>query len=490
MRTFVVLLLLLLLVSTCFALSKTVVSNDIVPAGDWTYDALASLAADGMVPGFSARVFTGDRLLSRADMAKVVASAAGSCANGGSSDKHALLLDKLIKEFKAELREVNVVLVEDWLSDAELPDGSHVFPMVRISALANDRGNAVVPYRASVYADLSPSVFVMATASDRERKFFCGERGGDFPDKAFVRFFGDNFVWSAGKEHLRWGPGYSGSVILSDNTPALTQVRASGDVYLGKFLGKIRLTQFASSFVDQGETVYLLGRRYERKLSECTTLGVSETAKIGIVPNPLILIMPFYLYQELFMEVDAQFNALYAIDLSCRSGGMQVYGEAMVDDMTAPIFGAGYDRPRKIGYVLGVNIGDASKPKASTLRAEYIFVDRLAYEATREDHPEMAYTYDGCVIGHPVGQNGNAVYLRGERYLSDNLSAVAEYYNRRQSDPDDPQTGSEYYVSVLLCYDIDSRSSVSVRAMPYKTIVGGGYEDSGTVWEFRFTSVY
>ncbi len=69
-----------------------------VPAGHWAYESISKLAAAGVIEGYGDDTFRGDRLMTRYEMAQIVAKAMAKGAN----------LDKLAAEFADELDALNV----------------------------------------------------------------------------------------------------------------------------------------------------------------------------------------------------------------------------------------------------------------------------------------------------------------------------------------------------------------------------------------------
>lgn len=69
-----------------------------VPAGHWAYDAVNKLAAEGVVEGYPDGTYGGDRLMTRYEMAQIVAKAMAKGAN----------VDKLAAEFADELDSLGV----------------------------------------------------------------------------------------------------------------------------------------------------------------------------------------------------------------------------------------------------------------------------------------------------------------------------------------------------------------------------------------------
>ena len=75
-----------------------------VPADHWAYDAVAQLAADGVIEGYGDGTYRGDQEITRYEMAQMVARAMAKGASG--ADK--ALIDKLAAEFADELNNLGV----------------------------------------------------------------------------------------------------------------------------------------------------------------------------------------------------------------------------------------------------------------------------------------------------------------------------------------------------------------------------------------------
>ena len=69
-----------------------------VPAGHWAYDSINKLAAAGVIEGYGDSTFGGDKLMTRYEMAQIVAKAMAKGAN----------VDKLAAEFAEELDNLGV----------------------------------------------------------------------------------------------------------------------------------------------------------------------------------------------------------------------------------------------------------------------------------------------------------------------------------------------------------------------------------------------
>ena len=441
-------LALVLAIGSACSCSPTVPSTDRLPLGHWSYDAMLGLASDGLLPGMPARVFQGDRLFDRVEMAGLVASAIENADPECLTPRRILLIHHLVGEFRPEMPE----------------------RAFRITGLTG----------------VSRRAFAYGTFAHREERFFHrAERSGRALDKAAVTIDYDRARFSVGSEYRNWGPSYIGSPILSDNSPAFTGVGVSGEIDFGSIVGRVRISQFSSTFQDGGP-VYFFGRRYEKELGDRWHLGVSETAKTNRFPNPLFQVVPFYWYQHIVPRDEERINCAYGADLTYYTrGGLRAYGELLVDDITAPrLFNPDFERPRKAGTLVGVSF-PLSGDRLSGFRAEYARIDQRTYEATRTEFPELAYTHDGAIIGSPIGPNSTALYLRGEGRISPRLSLIAEYLNLVQKEPGPPEVERRRVLSLRASYDIAPDMSISIRAAPYRVVPPGGRAVSGTELEVR-----
>jgi len=472
-------------------------SADIVPRGSWVYDALISLASDDLLEGYPARLFQGERLLNRLEVAGILGQAIESDVIREANPSQIALFGRLVEEFEPELKSFHGSNLERWKSEATRVETNT--PLVagygRLVIREDDGSNdsVTIPYRVSVLGELSREAFGAMSLSRREERFFLRESNEPAVSKILITGFGSNSVWEVGRDYHWFGPAYGGSLILSDNSGGFWGVGESREFNWGPFLGRVKVSQFATAFEDAGERLYLFARRYQRPITHGWFLGVSETAKTTKVPNPLILVMPYYLYQHIFNEVDEEFNALYSADFLYNGRtGYEVYGELLIDDVTAPrLFGGGFDRPRKTGWTLGLYLPKFVKhAEYSTLRVEYTSIDRLTYSATRPLFSQLAYTHNGEIIGHPIGPNARSLYLRSEHSFGDKFSLITEYLDQREKESREPRGVERKTLSLLFCYDICTDRSIEVRVAPYEMSGTGGAKDSGTLLEVRATASF
>ena len=113
-----------------------------VPAGHWAYDSVNKLAAAGIVDGYGNGTFGGDRLMTRYEMAQIVAKAMAKGAN----------VDRLAAEFADELDSLGVrVAALEKKSDNVKITGEARFRYVDQKAKANDGDGYVADLRSRIW---------------------------------------------------------------------------------------------------------------------------------------------------------------------------------------------------------------------------------------------------------------------------------------------------------------------------------------------------
>jgi Capsule assembly protein Wzi len=177
--------------------------------------------------------------------------------------------------------------------------------------------------------------------------------------EAYVSFPVSKIRVMFGHTWLRWGPGETGTLALSDAAPALDLLHFEGDMFRD-----FRYQQFVS-LLDPGPQTYLAGHRLEWHASPGLWAGLTEIARFdGTSQAPLYLI-PFVPYS--FWEkrpktgsLDAadtsgerlsKNNVAWAVDASwVPIPEWRLYGEFLLDDYS---FSSDY-KPDMIGYQAGL----------------------------------------------------------------------------------------------------------------------------------------
>ena len=96
---FCVLSAMMLSTTSTFAADNNLFSD--VPADHWAYDAVHPLAKDGILTGYDDNTFKGDLVITRYEMAQIIANARTHKSTANSDDQD--IIDKLSDEFLDDL---------------------------------------------------------------------------------------------------------------------------------------------------------------------------------------------------------------------------------------------------------------------------------------------------------------------------------------------------------------------------------------------------
>lgn len=216
---------------------------------------------------------------------------------------------------------------------------------------------------------------------------------------------------TVGRQAPKWGPGLSGSLLLSGS--------ASLDgIALSAGIGSFRYVQLAAAR-DVARGRWLLAHRIEGQVAPGVEVGISEAVAVSggfrLQPYYLVPGCPYFLAQHLNMQdtrsQDWWSNVLAAVDASVAvTPGIRLYGEFMVDDF--PWASSARGRvPYMVGGLAGIQVDVPSGLGLEPYRAaiEYVRINNYVYS---HKNPENTYVVaDGRLIGHPLGPDADAIYL-------------------------------------------------------------------------------
>ena len=279
-----------------------------------------------------------------------------------------------------------------------------------------------------------------------------------FPSLSSIEFPALDLM--VGRDSMKWGPGYQGNLVLSDNPPAFDMIKYSGIVDLNEFgegLGNLNFTKFFSLLDPlKGEDRYFSGQRLEYKPFDILTLGLSETAVISedssiLFYNPLPFIPPYYLTRWIadLLGQPSEINSFVGVDMALNfHPGIKLYGEFMADDITNFIFfPITNPYPNRIGFLAGAYFADPLDTGNTDFRIEYTHINNYVYFPTQ---PWQDYLYQGEYIGSPLGPDADQLYLELTHRLSDEANLSLSYNHQRHGEgqvgiplPSDPIIANE-----------------------------------------------
>ena len=206
-----------------------------VPAGHWAYDSVAELAAAGVVDGYGDGTFGGDKLMTRYEMAQIVAKAMANGAN----------VDKLAAEFADELDNLGVRVA----NLEKKADNVKITGQIRAHYKDVDGGDSTSKIRTRLFVNGQINDDWSYTGRIQNEQILDNNAGEDEDTKlnwAFVDGKLGGMKVTAGRQDFKI---HTGNVV--DNTFDGVKVAYGKDVKLTGYVGK------AASFTDlSGDRFY------------------------------------------------------------------------------------------------------------------------------------------------------------------------------------------------------------------------------------------
>jgi hypothetical protein len=475
---------------------------DLVPRGDWSYDLLARWAARGLIEGEpgrplrSAREFHGDEPLSRASMAAIVATLGERPQALPPGDR--LLLEHLVREYAPELQRADhdpEALVKT-IQSSRSPDAPP--RMVSNSGLLLGRaghsteGNAFarLVFRADAQASPNPWLLGALSLSNQRQLYSTDDHAFPLLEHAVARLRTHFADWELGRTSRRWGPGWGGTVLLSDDAPALTQLSGRRRLSLG-FLGHdYTIEQFVATLNDTGGRRYVVARRISRPFGRRAGVSISEAVKTSSTKGlPLALVLPLYLYADLtFDDVRNSNSVNYLAGLDvwyAPSEQVRLYGDFMMDDLTAPAGLGDRSVPRKIGVLFGIHLPRLSAGRTD-LRLEWALTDGERPGSSIQEggtyiHRDrtLSWFHDGLPIGHRMGQNRRGPFVRIRHRLASRWTVIGEWEDEKQWRTT-PDVGDRRRALLYAAYDLRTN-----RWLAFRVERTGGALGRDTRWEVQ-----
>jgi len=471
---------LLFLVAASCAPCRAASADDLVPQGSGLYDAVALLSADHLLPpgspdATSLQGVTG-RLYSRREFATLIRSITNQPADPQAASALAFARNILASELQDGPDLAAPVSTPPLLSgfgeaEAGTTQASGLLGRARLLGVVGRDG----AYTASV-----TNIYQQTRNHQSISLRGDGINSGDNPneldgvDEAYVTAANPRGLrLTVGELRQRWGSGYLGDMLISDNSPARPTLEIDLPFSLGYTLGSYRFTQFESEYKNSGRTIYEGGRRLEHPLGDRTTLSLEEAYTSTQFRSPDVLVLPYYAYQKAYYPGTNEpffFNYNFNIGVTVTPRGpdtnQRVYGQFLVDDLQAPKgLGKGNVTPRKIGYLLGY--ADTLARSGTSFAVEYTHTDKQTYTKLPPLPTSLAWYNGDLPLGYPSGTNGNQIYARLNQRVTPRVELSLDGYNRRRASADFPAVTASA-VDFALAYRLGQSQSIGLRYSNYR----------------------
>ena len=361
-----------------------------VPAGHWAYDSVNKLAAAGIVDGYGNGTFGGDRLMTRYEMAQIVAKAMAKGAN----------VDRLAAEFADELDSLGVrVAALEKKSDNVKITGEARFRY----ADSKGKGNVADSY----VGDLRSRIWITGQVNDdwsytgmiQNIQYFAGDYKGDektYFQRAYVQGKLGGMAVTAGRYNAFFADGN-----IYDN-------RADG-VELS-YGDKVKLSLAAGKATDEITKLYVL-----KGTTGGNYAGGALSADFGAVNATA----GYYNFKDILKKDSGIDNAIWFVGAGTTFGDFGLNAMYLKGD--ASYQGHDLDGLDDDGYTVGLTWKGAEAAKAGSygLFANYYDLGGQTYIA----HTTDADTFDGEGFkGYGVGANYT---------VAKNMVFTAAYYDTK-----------------------------------------------------------
>ena len=426
MQKLAVPVLVMAILSVC---SASISTN--VPLDHWSYDAIDKLIGQGLLVSD----LMATKPVSRMEMARLIDEAESSISEQPRKNPVVQgIVTRLREEFGHELTRLDSLsgtTSAGFVKPLEDPYFRYVHTQ-QMPDLENERGDLFDQGSNQRFGFSARSV-----VSDRFAFYLHPEYESPSIEDASVNLveaYGKarlgNFEIQGGKDSLWWGPGYHGSLIMSNNAEPLTMLKIANPQPIllpGLFrkLGPLRGTVFVSE-LEKGRNkseARLSGLRLNFRPVPDFEIGLSRTMMFGgkehastHMSDYLRIFWPGNKKRENHM---AGFDLAYRAQLPrvLPAESIKLYGEYAEEDS------------KQWRPLLGAQINDVLKTGRTDLRIEYAKTFVGGTPGAFYSHPVFGsgYTYDGRVMGHHVSSDARDLFLRLTHYLTPNLVLGLEY---------------------------------------------------------------
>lgn len=272
-----------------------------------------------------------------------------------------------------------------------------------------------------------------------------------------------------GTDSQWWGPGYFGSILLSNNAQPFPMAKFTNTspIYLPwilKHLGLFKFTAFVTR-LEEDRVVpepYLWGMRLNFKPIPYFEVALQRTALLGGEGRP----EGFSTWWDSFWgrneddpakggDQRAGFDAKLTVPLKVQP--FQLYFD-----------GAGEDEaggwPSNWAYLFGIYLPRILDFERVELRAEYVntYYSSKPYLWYNNTIYRSGYTYEGRIIGHHVGTDSTGLFVEGSYLIPEVNGRVSLGYSMKEHNrsADVQEKKNEVYISTHL----DVMKSLNLRA--------------------------
>jgi membrane-associated phospholipid phosphatase len=252
-----------------------------------------------------------------------------------------------------------------------------------------------------------------------------------------------NVALRVGRESVWWGPGYHGSLIFSNNSPPLNQVRiGTAEPFLLpwflRYLGPTRLELMYARLEANRDFPHAMVGAWRVNVTPFPflELGFSDAVQFGGSGRPGLTPIDYLMvfFRSTSGGVNDKFNTntLYAGDATLRlhdvdrlfpiSRDLTLYGQ-LGGETTPRLPTRAADR-KGISYLVGLHLPNLFRRDGSELRIEWAKSSSISFTHSIYKN---GFSFEGFPLAHYMGTNGNDLYIRTAERVLPNLQIGTEF---------------------------------------------------------------
>jgi hypothetical protein len=310
-------------------------------------------------------------------------------------------------------------------------------------------------------------------------------------EKGYLKLNISNIEFEIGRDSLWWGPGYHGSLLLSNNAEPISNPRPILLPMILRYFGPFKATLLLSKLEDDRPILdpYLYGLRLNIKPIPSLELGVSHIAIFGGEDVSLRLSeITEILYSNQNLTGYKESNQQFSIDLSLWIynpdkivpflSSFKFYTEFGAEDTGTP--------PDRRAFLFGILCSDLFLTGKVDLRIEYADTSPSSVPTAWYQHTSYPAYYEGRVFGHHVGSDAEDIFIRTTIYLTDNLIAGIDFDAQTQGISRTIQEEHRQF-GIDLSYDVSD--TFEIKAIYSLDRVGNLNFVSGEDRDYQFTGM-
>ena len=460
-----------------------------IPVDSPFYEDVDTLIAQGMIKSnlSSTKPFTS------AEAGRLLAEAIEESEKKEVSTSSASLLERMSKEYKDEISETRVPgsAIETYLKPVEEFSVSYNFLDGPYSTFNNegidyyDGHNAMIRFQSTgrVWNVFSFYIEPMLLYNQSLENVDGNDDAQVRLHKGYLKLTADNLEIAVGRDSLWWGPGYHGSLLVSNNAKPFDMIKISNPratllPWIFSYLGPFRFNLVLSQLNDDEHSItdtttgddltkpYLYGLRFDFKPHPLVEVGQSHLVLFGGEGRDISFTDFFKIaYSNKNRDgTELDSNQQFAIDLALTipnvsrlvplADSIKLYVELGAEDTGKP--------PDRRAYLVGIAINDAFMVKGMKLRAEYADLSPGSVPTSWYKHGSYPMTYSGRVFGHHAGTDSDDLFVELSQTFENSFSYKIGF-DKERSGISRSNTQEKYQYLLETGYSIAEWLDLAVR---------------------------